>query len=204
MNCDGLKDDFKLVDKVDFFVQTNTGNWEKDRKNIRDEVIELFKSEEAGTGRKEKSVRVRYCVEKTCNNEIVYLQRPTRLNKGFDFTVNVKKYKFKAPTEKNPKRETTTPRHDSVYLELQAINKQNKKHSVLMGEAIERIYNCEDPSEILKDGKIAQLKNCYIGSVEYETLLKTIKWLFIEQDITYWSFSGRAMFKNDIDKNVRF
>lgn len=178
MNCDGLKDDFKLVDKVNFFVQTNTGNWEKDRKNIRDEVIELFKSEEAGTGRKEKSVRVRYCVEKTHNNEIVYLQRPAYLNKGFDFTVNVKKYKFEAPTKKNPNRKTTTPRHDSVYLELEAINGQNKKHSALMSEAIERIYNCEDPSEILKDKKFAPLKNCYIGSVEYETLLKTVLPLF--------------------------
>ncbi|WP_369176896.1 hypothetical protein [Candidatus Thiodubiliella endoseptemdiera] len=201
MNCDDLKNGFKLIDKVDFFVQTNTGNWEQDRKNIRDSVIELFKSEEVGTGRGEKSVRVIYCVEKTHNNEIVYLQRPAYLNKGFDFTVNVKTYKFKAPTEKNPKRETKTPRHDSVYLELQAINKKDKK---LMGEAIKKIYNCEDPRKILKDKKFAPLKNGYIGNVEYETLLKTIKWLFIEQDITYWSFSGRAMFKNGIDENVQF
>ncbi|WP_225879244.1 hypothetical protein [Isorropodon fossajaponicum symbiont] len=91
-----------------------------------------------------------------------------------------------------------------MYLELQAINQQNQEYSVLMGEAVEKIYNCEGPSKILKDGKFALLKNCYIGSVEYETLLKTIKWLFIEQDITYWSFSGRAMFKNKIDENVRF
>lgn len=76
--------------------------------------------------RGQESVRVIYCVEKTHNNEIVYLQRPAYLNKGFDFTVNVKTYKFKAPTEKNPKRETKTPRHDSVYLELQAINKKTK------------------------------------------------------------------------------
>ncbi len=32
MNCDDLKNGFKLIDKVDFFVQTNTGNWEQDRK----------------------------------------------------------------------------------------------------------------------------------------------------------------------------
>jgi len=26
-----------------------------------------------------------------------------------------------------------------------------------------------------------------------ETLLKTLRWLFIEQDVTYWNYDGRMM-----------
>lgn len=26
-----------------------------------------------------------------------------------------------------------------------------------------------------------------------ETILKVVKWLFIEQDVTYWNWSGRSM-----------
>jgi len=35
--------------------------------------------------------------------------------------------------------------------------------------------------------------NQFINSIEVETVLKLIKWLFIEQDVTYWHFSGRNM-----------
>ena len=54
--------------------------------------------------------------------------------------------------------------------------------------AIEIIYNCGNYNSVL--GYINNLPN--IG-LSYEVLLKLTRWLFIEQDITYWSGSGREM-----------
>jgi len=201
MNCNKLNKDFELIDKVNYFIQNKSDNLEISRKKIRDEIVDLFKIEKAGNGKGANSTKVIYCVEKTLNDEIVYLQRPAYLNKGFDFTVNVKNYKFKAPTEKNPNRLTHTPRHDSIFYLLDLIKNTNNTDFILMIEAIEKIYYCEEPNLILKENKFKLLNNKYIDEIEYETILKVIKWLFIEQDITYWSFSGRKMFYDGL-KNV--
>jgi len=201
VNCDNIKKGFTLVDKIDYFYQTNSGNWELDRKIIRDEVVDLFKNEPAGKGIGKLSTKIIYCVEKTLNDEIIYLQRPAYLNKGFDFTVNVKNYLFKAPTNLRPDRVTKTPRHDSIIYPLKLIKSTNISNFDLMMEVIEKIFLCEEPNDILKQTKYQILLNKYIDGVEYETLLKVIKWLFIEQDVTYWSFSGRAMLYEGL-KNV--
>jgi len=201
LNCDGLRDDFELNDNVGIYVQNNSNNFEQDRKNIRDSIVDLFKSEKAGQGKGSNSTRVMYCMEKTLNNEIIYLQRPAYLNKGFDFTVNVKNYKFKAPTKKNPLRLTNTPRHDSIYYPLNIIKTTNNTDFILIQEAIDKIYYCEDPTILLQQNKFKAFSNKYVDGIEYETLLKVIKWLFIEQDITYWNFSGRTMFYTGL-KNV--
>lgn len=201
MNCDGLREDFKLIDNVGIFIQYKSNNFEQDRKNIRDRLIDLFKSEKAGQGKGSNSTRVMYCMEKTSNGEIIYLQRPAYLNKGFDFTVNVKQYNFKAPTKKNQNRLTHTPRHDSIFYPLNLIKSTNKADFNLIQVAIDKIYYCEDPSILLQQNQFQALNNKDIDGVEYETLLKVIKWLFIEQDITYWSFTGRKMFYDGL-KNV--
>jgi hypothetical protein len=39
------------------------------------------------------------------------------------------------------------------------------------------------------------------NGIKIEIILKIVKWPFIEHDITYWSFSGRAMLYNGL-KNV--
>jgi hypothetical protein len=201
LNCDELRDDFELIDNVGIFIQNNSNDFEQNRKNIRDSIVDLFKSERAGQGKKADSTRVMYCMEKTLNDEIIYLQRPAYLNKGFDFTVNVKSYNFKAPTKKNPHRLTHTPRHDSIFYPLNLLKTANVTDFNLMQVAIDKIYYCEDPSNLLQQNQFLSLNNQYIDGTEYETLLKVIKWLFIEQDITYWSFSGRKMFYDGL-KNV--
>ncbi|WP_323659084.1 hypothetical protein [Aliarcobacter butzleri] len=201
MSCEGLKEGFTLVNKINFFIQENNGDWNSSRKIIRDRIVDLFKEEVAGTGKGIHSTKVIYCVEKTLKNEIIYLQRPAMLNKGFDFTVNVKDYLFKAPTKKNQNRLTTTPRHDSIFYPLKLLKNSNSNEFNLMMEAIEKIYYCEEPSLILMQSKYSILNNKVVDGVEYETLLKIIKWLFIEQDVTYWNFSGRAMFYQGL-KNV--
>ena len=201
MNCDGMREDFELIDKIGIFIQNNSNNFEQDRKNIRDNIVDLFKSERAGQGRGSDSTRVMYCMEKTLDGEIVYLQRPAYLNKGFDFTVNVKNYNFRAPTNRNPNRLTHTPRHDSIFYPLNLIKTTNATDFNLIQIAIDKIYYCEDPSTLLQQNQFQSLNSKHVDNVEYETLLKVIKWLFIEQDITYWSFTGRKMFYNEL-KNV--
>jgi len=201
MNCDGLREDFQLINKIGMFTQNNSNNFEQDRKNIRDNIIDLFKSERAGQGKGPDSTRIMYCMEKTLNDEIIYLQRPAYLNKGFDFTVNVKNYNFKAPTRRNPNRLTHTPRHDSIFYPLNLIKSANIIDFNLIQIAIDEIYYCKDPSILLQQNQFQPLNDKYIDGVEYETLLKVIKWLFIEQDITYWSFTGRKMFYNGL-RNV--
>jgi hypothetical protein len=201
LSCFGLRNDFDLIDCIGDFQQVYTGYHEIDRKNIRDNIVDLFKKEPAGKGKGNASTRVIYCVEQTSSNEIIYLQRPAYLNKGFDFTVNVKNYDFKAPTKINPARLTKTPRHDSIFYPLSLIKNSNTIEFNLMQTAIDKIYYCHEPTSLLKEAAFQKLNNKYIDGVEFETLLKVIKWLFVEQDVTYWSFTGRQMFYNGL-KNV--
>jgi len=35
----------------------------------------------------------------------------------------------------------------------------------------------------------------------FETILLTVKWLFMEQDCAYWNYSGRAMFYSALRAN---
>ena len=53
-------------------------------------------------------------------------------------------------------------------------------------------YNREDIS--LKEYQSCQFQN----GLPTDLILKVLKWLFIEQDITYWNRSGRDMFYNSI------
>ena len=54
---------------------------------------------------------------------------------------------------------------------------------------VESIYKCED-IDIKKYSKHIHFDN----GLPIEVTLKLIKWLFIEQDIRYWNYSGRATF----------
>ena len=37
--------------------------------------------------------------------------------------------------------------------------------------------------------------------IEIEGILKIVKWLFLEQDVTYWNYSGRAMLYQSLKDN---
>ena len=58
------------------------------RSQMRQALISCFLNEIAGTGRDDHASRYQYNVE-AYGNYGIYLRRPTKLNKGFDFTVNV-------------------------------------------------------------------------------------------------------------------
>ena len=62
-----------------------------------------------------------------------------------------------------------------------------------MQSIIDELYNCNE-------SKLSSI-NYLINGISVEILLKCIKWLFVEQDITYWSYSGRNMLYTEL-KNV--
>ena len=56
---------------------------------------------------------------------------------------------------------------------------------------LEDVYNCKDicQEEIMID---------FVSGYSSELIIKTLNWLFIEQDIRYWNYSGRDMLWNGI------
>lgn len=59
-----------------------------DRISMRENLIQAFLRETPGTGIGDNASRYQYNVERFGNYGI-FLKRPTQLNKGFDFTVNI-------------------------------------------------------------------------------------------------------------------
>ena len=177
MFCKSIKEGFIHNDRINKINHNFTGNFDKDRKEIRDKVIDLFKSENPGKGKGELSTRVIYCVEKI-DNEIIYLKRPAPLNKGFDFEVHVSKKIFFG-------RDKTRPSHECIKTILRKLKASNLNIYNKIQKIIDELYNCNEKN-------IASIQYVVDG-INIELILKCIKWLFIEQDITYWSYSGREM-----------
>ena len=77
-----------------------------------------------------------------------------------------------------------------------------KKPSSLTDEEYEKVkkilnklYNCEFV------GKDEYLDINFFTGIEIEGILKLVKWLFLEQDVTYWNYSGRAMLYQSLKGN---
>ncbi len=185
MKCNSLRDGFIHIDKIKKLFHAYTGDFDKDRKKLRDQIIDLFKAEDAGKGKGDLSTRIVYCVERT-QNEIIYLKRPAPLNNGFDFEVHTSNKLFFG-------RIKTRPSHECIKVILKDLKKQNLNIYDNVQQIIDEIYNCNE--------KNIESIQYVITGVDVETLLKSIKWLFIEQDMTYWSYSGRTMLYNGL-KNV--
>jgi hypothetical protein len=157
------------------------------RRELRDIVIKKFMEEEPGLGNGDDTSRYRYNVETLSDGRRIYLTRPAYLKKGFDFRINVEKTIFETGKE--------YPRHDDIFKDLELKNQVDSVSGKNLYQAIERVYNCEDPEDILIDCKDVDFR---IGH-SVELILKVIKWFLIEQDIRDWNYSGRRMFKNGID-----
>jgi hypothetical protein len=50
-----------------------------------------------------------------------------------------------------------------------------------------RIWDCEPSTKVIADLKF------FAGEMKAERVLLLAKWFFIEQDVTYWTESGRHM-----------
>ncbi|MES2837204.1 MAG: hypothetical protein V4667_06760 [Bacteroidota bacterium] len=170
-----------------YLTTTAIGN---DRISIRKNIINLFLQENPGTGIGELTARYFYNVEKTACGIEIYLKRPAPLNKGMDFEIHAKNFNFR--TENVYVKVRSRPKHVTIISDLKAKKEENINEYAKVKNVIDKIYNCQN----VTDEEMTSL-NFTIG-FPIELVLKLIKWLFIEQDVTYWHASGRAKFYNGI------
>jgi hypothetical protein len=147
--------------------------------------------------KEEPYTNYRYNVEKCEDSKRIYLRRPTFLNKGFDFQVNLEGFRSVTREAKGATKEM--PSHKDVIDDLQ---RKVKDHSALsddLHKAVSQIYDCVEPTEVLERHK--RLRQIGTG-LPIDKLLLILKWLFIEQDLTYWLQTGRNMLMSAIEEDV--
>ncbi|BEK32805.1 hypothetical protein [Campylobacter jejuni] len=159
------------------------------REEIRADLINEFLKELPGNGVRDLSSKYYYVVENADGYNII-LKRPAPLNKGFDFIVSVENFYFKEMTKKS----RSNPSHNDI---ISLLKKYKKANEAIYGEVkniIISIYNCENiylRQDIQQFPKFVNFDN---QEYPISILLYCIKWLFIEQDVTYWNYSGRRKF----------
>lgn len=152
------------------------------RDELRKWIINIFLDEIPGTGKGELCSRYEYIAFRYDSSNVI-LKRPAQFNNGFDFTIHVTGYNF------NPRRSTTRPTHDNIISDLREKANENAKMYEKLSSQIDNIFQCQpyDSSEIT-----------FSSGLPVILLLEVVKWLFVEQDVTYWNYSGRQMFYNAI------
>lgn len=162
-----------------------------DRALKRKALISYFLDELAGTGNGNYASRYEYTVE-TYGDYGIYLKRPTRLNKGFDFTVNISGMYFK----KN--RRYSNPSHSDIIDALASCRDEHPEEYGRVKETIIGIYNCED---VCLDNVSASFRDYEGTEHPIQIILLAVKWLFMEQDCAYWNYSGRKMLMDALANN---
>ncbi len=161
-----------------------------DRRGLLRAIAEKWSEEETHT-------KYRYNVERCADGKRVYLRRPTGLNKGFDFQVNVEGLVKIVKPARGLTREM--PAHRDVIHDLQSKVAQYAREANILFEAVGAVYECGEPVEILR--RFPPLE-AFTDGWPIDQLLYTVKWLFIEQDVTYWLHTGRDMFMSAIETEV--
>lgn len=152
------------------------------RKETRDAVVSEFLKEQPGSGTGDLSTIYRYEAELIPGCARIILKRPAWLNKGMDFTVHVDGWQFKT---KGANRDA--PRHSDIVADLARKKSIHPRKYAVIARLINDIFNCEEiDHDYLSGIKVKE------GLTVAQSLL-AVKWLFIEQDVTYWNSSGRHM-----------
>jgi len=154
------------------------------RSQMREDVIRLFTQELPGQGTGVNASVYEYTVE-TYNNYKIILKRPAFLNKGFDFTVNISGLYFKK------KKRYSYPTHQDIIDALTYCKNTNPAvYQTTIIPLINDIFNCKN----INIGNTGMYFMDYNNQPHpIEIILLALKWLFIEQDFTYWNNSGRQM-----------
>lgn len=158
---------------------SNEGN----RNDVRMRVVNLLATEVPGTGNGDNASKYIYYVEILNNGDRVYLQRPANLHNGFDFLVCVENTNY----AKTGERRRNYPKHEDLSIDLAEKKEQDPDMYVRLYELLKKVYECHDVTDSEMD------KIYFETGLPVDHILKTIKWLFIEQDIRYWNYSGRSM-----------
>lgn len=167
-------------------------NHERNRNTLRSNVITEFLKEEPGTGNKDLTSSYIYNVEKIDGEGVIFLSRPAHLNKGFDFVVHVEGMVFG--------NNKTNPRHSDilddltnklVYLESQGDDVVEWARKDILSMIQKVFYGVE--TNLIVENFEPTYDLSGLPGMSFEMILKILKWLFIEQDICYWNWSGRNM-----------
>lgn len=158
------------------------------RAGVRREVLSWFLDELPGS--EESTTRYHYVVEELGPEGEVVLVRPAMLNKGSDFAVVAPGWlTYK---NGNPK----PPSHQDVLELAKTFGGAEAGRSDLL-PAIRRVHACGSISDAIR-----QLPDEFRTS-RAALLLSILKWLFIEQDITYWNYSGRDRLMLFLEEELR-
>ena len=163
---------------------------ENTRADYRRTLTELFLKESNGVaGAPSKS---EYQVETDNAVNKIYLKRHTNLNKGFDFEVRVSNVRFKHVSKKGRVSHSNRPSHANILEDLRAKKAEDPAQYAILRSLIDSIFNCIEVAPQQYAGFTFQT------GYPVDMICKCVKWLFIEQDITYWNWSGRNMLYNGI------
>lgn len=160
------------------------------RNEVRMRVIYELSNEEPGRGNRELASHYIYYVETLSDGKRVFLKRPANLHNGFDFVVCVENMNYANFGE----RARNNPRHQDIIDDLKIKQIQQPGEYKKLYASLYKVFNCQDVSE----EEMNQLH--FKSGLPVDHILKVIKWLFIEQDIRYWNYSGRYMTWNGIPK----
>jgi hypothetical protein len=162
---------------------------ETSRQAIRLAVLQQWAQERHGSA--ERYERYRYNVEQLAGGSWVFLHRPAWKNKGCDFEV-----RCEPPIVRADGKRQARPAHGDLIAELRSFCDAHPTLHPEILNAIVRVWRCEDVDAVCRS-LLPQLSNDE-WRLRAERALKIAKWLFIEQDITDWNTSGRAMLMNGI------
>jgi hypothetical protein len=91
------------------------------------------------------------------------------------------------------------PSHEDVVHDLLRKVRKHPKLSETLYKAVSEIYDCVEPAEVLeRHGALREIRE----GLPLDGLLRIVKWLFIEQDLTYWLHTGRNMLMSPIEEGV--
>ena len=169
------------------------------RENIRRELTNLFLQEKSGLDLDTDGTRpiYKYMVE-NLGKYSVYLKRPTN-RYGFDFVVEVEPtiYFFQVGNYRRHKK----PSHNDIVNILINYKAQNGDIYQYLQNVLRQIYVCQNIDTIGLTANFPPFTNYDGEQIPIVVLLCCIKWLFIEQDMTYWNYSGRNMLFSHLQNN---
>lgn len=155
------------------------------REEFREKLITLFLKEKSGTA--EEVSEYYYYVDSDNSGHRIYLKRPTALNKGVDFEVRVENVNFRYGKNGNIISTGNRPSHVDIYNDLNSKKNEDPTQFAKLKDIFDRIYKCQE----ITVKEFSQFT--FTKGISVELLMKCLKWLYIEQDITYWNRSGRVM-----------
>ncbi len=157
-----------------------------ERAAVRAEMFQHWIAENPGSQTQRNTYR--YDVETLADGSKIYLTRPTRLNKGADFVIFCENFiRYKNGNAK-------PPRHEDIFSETDALTSPSKAHKAELLAALHKIWNCENSQNVIQSLRLHR------NDFKAHRVLLLAKWFFIEQDVTYWTESGRHMLRDAFEE----